>query len=168
MRLNSKTTMISVGSSSINDAFDLAFARGEISIPQFRSVFKGRVITMDDVDYDESRSVFYGGIDRHPALIIRAADTTDVSTVLSLARESGLKLAIRSGGHSIAGYGVSDGGIVLDLRDLQWLKIDTKGHTAWAESGLTAAEYTAAAGANGLATGFGDTNSVGIDMCVGA
>jgi FAD/FMN-containing dehydrogenase len=87
---------------------------------------------------------------------------TDVSHVVSLARESGLELAIRSGGHSDAGHSTTDGGIVLDLSEMKGIEIDVEGRTAWAETGLTAGEYTAAAGAHGLATGFGDTGSVGI------
>ena len=82
--------------------------------------------------------------------------------MVSLARETGLELAVRSGGHSLAGHSVSDGGIVLDLADMQALDIDVERRTAWAQTGLTAGEYTTAAGAHGLATGFGDTGSVGI------
>src|SRR5919199_1457129 len=84
-----------------------------ISILQLRAVLKGRVIAPDDAAYDKARTVFYGGIDRRPAIIVRAKDATDVSRVVSLARESGLELAVRRGGHSTAGHGVSDGGIVL-------------------------------------------------------
>jgi FAD/FMN-containing dehydrogenase len=69
---------------------------------------------------------------------------------------------VRSGGHSAAGHGVSEGGVVLDLADMRALEIDVEGRTAWAEAGLTAGEYTTAAGEHGLATGFGDTGSVGI------
>ena len=133
-----------------------------ISIPQLRAALNGRVITPDDARYDEARAVFYGGIDHHPAVIVRVADAADVSRVVELARETRLELAIRGGGHSNAGHGVSDGGIVLDLGDLRTLNIDVAGRTAWAETGLTAGEYTTAAGAHGLATGFGDTASVGI------
>jgi FAD/FMN-containing dehydrogenase len=133
-----------------------------ISIPKLRAALNGRVITPDDPGYDKVRSVFYGGIDRRPALIVRVADATDVSRVVELARESGMELAVRSGGHSGAGHGTTDGGIVLDLRDMKDLKIDVEGRTAWAETGLTTGEYTTAAGAHGLATGFGDTGSVGI------
>ena len=133
-----------------------------VSIPRLRSILSGRVIAPDDAAYDEARTVFYGGIDRRPAAIIRAKDAMDVSHVVSLARENGLELAIRSGGHSTAGHGVSEGGLVLDLRDMKGLEIDVAGRNAWAETGLTAGEYTAAAGAHGLATGFGDTGSVGI------
>jgi FAD/FMN-containing dehydrogenase len=133
-----------------------------IFIPQLRSALNGRVIAPDDARYDQARTVFYGGIDRRPAVIIRAADATDVARVISLARETGLELAIRSGGHSLAGHSVSDRGIVLDLSNMRALDIDVKRRTAWAQTGLTAGEYTTAAGAYGLATGFGDTRSVGI------
>jgi FAD/FMN-containing dehydrogenase len=73
-----------------------------------------------------------------------------------------MQLAVRSGGHSAAGHSVSDGGIVLDLSEMKAIDIDRRGGTAWAETGLTAAEFTNAAAAHGLALGFGDTGSVGI------
>ncbi len=133
-----------------------------ISIPQLLSALDGRVISPEDATYDEARTVFPGNIDRRPAAVVRAKDAMDVSRVVSLVRESGVELAVRSGGHSGAGHGVSDGGIVLDLRDMKALDIDVGGRTAWAETGLTAGEYTKAVGAHGLATGFGDTGSVGI------
>ena len=131
-------------------------------IPEFRAELNGRAIAPDDAEYDRARTVFSGAIDRRPALIVRVADASDVSRVIALARESGLELAVRSGGHSGAGHGVSDGGIVLDLSDMRGLEIDAERRTAWAETGLTAGDYTAAAGAHGLATGFGDAGSVGI------
>jgi len=133
-----------------------------ISIPQLRAAFNGRVIAPGDAGYDQARTIFYGGFDRRPAVIVRVADATDVSRVVSLARETGLELAVRSGGHSVAGHGVSDGGIVLDLSDMRALQIDAQRRTAWAQTGLTAGDYTNAAAAYGLATGFGDTGSVGI------
>ena len=129
---------------------------------RLRAALNGRVITPDDAGYDEARSVFYGGIDRRPALIVRVADATDVSRVVGLARDGGLELAVRSGGHSVAGHSTTDGGIVLDLSEMKNLELDIEGRTAWAQTGLTAGEYTAAAGAHGLVTGFGDTGSVGI------
>jgi FAD/FMN-containing dehydrogenase len=133
-----------------------------ISIPQLRAQFNGRVIAPDDPAYDQARTVFYGGFDRRPAVIIRPVNPAEVSRVVALARDTGLELAVRSGGHSVAGHSVSDGGIVLDLADMRGLDIDVERRTAWAQAGLTAGEYTAAAGAHGLATGFGDTGSVGI------
>jgi FAD/FMN-containing dehydrogenase len=131
-------------------------------IEELRADLNGRVITPDDARYDAARRVFYGSVDRRPAAILTPADATEVASAVSLAREQGLELAVRSGGHSLAGHSVSEGGIVLDLAELKEIEIDVAGRTAWAQAGLTAAEYTAAAGVHGLATGFGDTGSVGI------
>lgn len=131
-------------------------------IAELRTTLKGRVIGPQDADYHQTRAVFYGGIDRRPALIAAVADASDVAQVIRLARANGLELAVRGGGHSVAGHSASDGGIVLDLRAMKALTIEHERRSAWAEAGLTAGEYTAAVGAHGLATGFGDTASVGI------
>lgn len=120
------------------------------------------MIAPGDSEYDRARTVFAGGFDRRPALIARVADASDVAAVIALARETGADLAIRSGGHSVAGHSTTDGGIVLDLSAMRALEIDPQTRTAWAETGLTAEEYTSGAGKYGLATGFGDTGSVGI------
>jgi len=133
-----------------------------ISRSTLESILDGTVIGPDDSGYDNARTVFSGAIDRRPALIARVANATDVAHVVAVARDGGLELAVRSGGHSGAGHGVTEGGIVLDLSGMRALEIDVKGRTAWAETGLTAGEYTDAAGAHGLATGFGDAGSVGI------
>src|SRR5918998_6088195 len=132
------------------------------STAQLRATLNGRVIGPDDPGYDKARAVFYGGIDRYPAAIARVKDASDVSQVVSFARQSGLELAVRGGGHSPAGHGTTQGGIVLDLSGMKDIDIDVPGRTAWAEAGLTAGEYTEAVGAHGLATGFGDAGSVGI------
>jgi len=137
-------------------------AATDISIPQLRADLNGQVITPEDPGYDETRTVFYGGFDRRPALIVRARDASDFSRVVMLARERNLELAIKSGGHSVAGHSTTDGGILLDLSEMKNIEIDVERRTAWAQAGLTAGEYSAAVGAHGLATGFGDTGSVGI------
>ena len=133
-----------------------------LSSPQLSRDIKGRIVSPDDPGYDEARTVFAGHIDRRPAMIVRAADADDVARVIAFAREEGAELAVRGGGHSAAGHGVSEGGIVLDLSDMRALEIDAERRTAWAEGGLTAGAYTAAAAEHGLATGFGDTGSVGV------
>jgi FAD/FMN-containing dehydrogenase len=133
-----------------------------VSVPRLRAEFDGRVVAPGDPDYDQARTVFYGGIDRRPAVIVRPTTPAEVAHVVTLARDSGMELAVRSGGHSPAGHSVSDGGIVLDLAAMKALDIDVEARTAWAQTGLTAGEYTTAAAAHGLATGFGDTASVGI------
>jgi FAD/FMN-containing dehydrogenase len=132
------------------------------SASELQAALRGRVITPDDAVYDQARTVFYGGIDRRPAAVVRPTDAKEVAQVVLFAREHGLELAVRSGGHSVARHSVTDGGIVLDLHDMRALEIDPERRTAWAETGLTAGEYSTAAGAHGLATGFGDTASVGI------
>jgi FAD/FMN-containing dehydrogenase len=131
-------------------------------IPQLRSEITGRVIGPDDADYDAARTVVMGGIDRHPAAIVRVADAADVARAIAAAKDTGLELAVRCGGHSGAAHSTTEGGIVIDVRDLKSLDIDVDGRTAWAGAGLTAGEYSKAAAAHGLATGFGDTASVGL------
>src|SRR5512134_4115564 len=121
------------------------FNRTALSIPELRTTFKDSVIAPDDPDYDKARTVVAGGVDRRPAVIIRVKDADDVARVVSLARETGMEFAIRSGGHSGAGHGVCEGGIVLDLANMKDLQIDVEGRTAWAQTGLTAGEVTAAA-----------------------
>ncbi len=132
------------------------------AIDALQSRLRGRVILPGDADFDAARTVMAGGIDARPALIARVADASDVATVVNVARETGLELAVRSGGHSGAGHSTTEGGIVLDVRDLKALEIDPAARTAWAETGLTAGEVSSAAAEHGLAIGFGDTGSVGI------
>ena len=92
----------------------------------------------------------------------QVAGAEDVARVVSLARDAGLELAVRSGGHSRAGYGTSDGGIVIDLSAMKALEIDADAKTASVQTGITAGEYTVATGEHGLVTGLGDAGSVGI------
>lgn len=135
---------------------------GTLSISDLRKSFNGNVIAPGDAEYDSARTTFYGGIDHHPAVIIRVRNADEVARVIALARETGMELAVRSGGHSPVGHSISNGGITLDLSRMRDLQIDVDAKTAWAEAGMTAGEFTNAAAAHGLATGFGDTGSVGI------
>jgi FAD/FMN-containing dehydrogenase len=134
----------------------------DIPITDLRAGLNGTVIAPDDAGYDAARRVFFTGFDRRPAAIVRAGDAADVSRVVSLARETGAELAVRSGGHSRAGHGTSDGGIVLDLSGMNAVAVDVEGRTAWAQAGAKAGEYTTATGEHGLATGLGDTPTVGL------
>ena len=131
-------------------------------LTQLRASVAGRVIVPGDADYDTARMVFAGGIDPRPAAIVRVAHADDVARVVGYARESGIELAVRCGAHSLVGHTLSDTGVVIDVSGMKALDIDVKGRTAWTGSGLTAAEYSTAAGVHGLATSFGDTGSVGI------
>ncbi|HEY7969158.1 MAG TPA: FAD-binding protein, partial [Candidatus Limnocylindrales bacterium] len=127
-----------------------------------RDRVRGRVIGPDDADYDRARMIVVGGFDLHPGAIIRVADAADVAAAIAAARDLGLDIAVRSGGHSGAGHSSTEGGIVIDLRELTQLDVDVPGRTAWAGAGLTAIEVTSALVEHGLSVGFGDTGSVGI------
>jgi FAD/FMN-containing dehydrogenase len=134
----------------------------DIPISGLRAALDGKVITPDDRRYDDARGVFFTGFNRRPAAVVRVADASDVSRVVDLARETGAELAVRSGGHGRAGYGTSEGGIVLDLSEMNGVEIDAEDRTAWAQTGVTAGDYTKATGEHGLATGLGDTATVGV------
>ena len=128
-----------------------------LSTSQLPRDLEGQVFIPDDHAYDEARTVFAGHIDRRPALIARVAGPDDIGRLIAHARETASELAVRSGGHSPAGHGVAEGGIVIDLSALRSFELDAAGRTAWAGAGLTAGAFTVAAGERGLATGFGDT-----------
>ncbi len=133
-----------------------------VELTRLRDAVDGQIITPGDTGYEQARTIFWGGFGQRPAAIIHPAGAAGVAQVVRIAAESGVELAIRGGGHSSAGHSLSDGGIVLDLSRLNGIEIDLHDRTAWAQTGLTSGAYTAAAGAHGLATGFGDTASVSI------
>jgi FAD/FMN-containing dehydrogenase len=133
-----------------------------LSIAQLRAELAGPVLGPGDPGYDTARRVFLLSVDRRPAAIVRPVDAGEVGHLVSLAQETGLELAVRGGGHSQAGHGTTDGGILLDLTGLATLEIDPGERVVRAAGGLTAGEVTAAAAPHGLAVGFGDTSSVGV------
>ena len=96
----------------------------EVSIPDLQGELRGEVVGPDDSAYDEARQVFFKGFDRRPAAVVRPTSAEEVARAVSLARDTGLELAVRSGGHSRAGYGTSDGGLVIDLSAMKALDID--------------------------------------------
>src|SRR3954470_24390655 len=131
-------------------------------ISDLRAALTGEVTGPGDSGYDEARGVFFKGIDRRPAAVAHVANAGDVARAIPFARENDLPLAVRSGGHSRAGYGTTDGGLVIDLSGMKAIDIDTDAKTVWVETGNTAAEFTKATGEHGLVTGLGDSGSVGI------
>ncbi|WP_203416424.1 FAD-binding oxidoreductase [Jiangella ureilytica] len=133
-----------------------------LDVSALRNRFAGQVIAPGDTDYDSARGLFYGGTDTRPAVIVRPTDPTEVAGVIALARETGLELAVRCGGHNPVGLSSVDDGIVLDLRHLRAIAIDVDERTVWAQTGLTAGDVTKAVAEHGLAVGFGDTGTVGI------
>jgi FAD/FMN-containing dehydrogenase len=136
--------------------------RSRLSILRLRAELRGRVLGPGDPGYDAARRVFLPSVDRRPAAIVRPADAGEVARVVALARETGLELAVRGGGHSFAGHSTSEGGIVLDLTGLRALEIHASDRVVRAAGGLTAGDVTVAAAPHGLAVGFGDAATVGI------
>jgi FAD/FMN-containing dehydrogenase len=121
---------------------------------------RGRVITPSNPDYDDRRRVWNGAIDRRPALIARCVDAADVSACVRYAREHEMEVAVRSGGHSVAGHSVCDGGLVIDLAELK--NVAVSGSVAHAGTGLLNGEFDARAQAHGLTTTTGIVSHTGL------
>ncbi|WP_425956712.1 FAD-binding oxidoreductase [Xylanimonas sp. McL0601] len=121
-----------------------------------------RVVPRDDPRFAQTAAVFVGGPDRTPALLVRPQDADEVALALAVAQDHGLPVAVRSGGHSLARFGLVEDGLVIDLRLLDDIELDADAGVGRAGGGARAGDYTVAAGERGLATGFGDTGSVGI------
>ena len=120
------------------------------------------LITRDDSRYDETRAVFNAMIDRYPAVIAKCATPDDVASALELARRERLDVAVRAGGHSVAGMSVNEGGMVIDVRPMKQITVDPVSRTVKAGAGLTWAEFDAATQEHGLATTGGRVSSTGI------
>src|SRR5690348_15930672 len=131
-------------------------------VSALNSGFSGTLIRPGDASYDATRIVVAGAVDKHPGVIARPRVPSDIQRLVDVARDSGVEFAIRSGGHSNAGYSTSEGGLVIDLRDMKAISVDPGARTLTAEAGATALEVTNAALQHGLIVGFGDTGSVGI------
>jgi hypothetical protein len=123
---------------------------------------RGQVLRPGEEGFDAARHVWNGMIDRTPALIVRCAGAADVITSIAFARDHNLPLAVRGGGHSAAGNGVCDGGLVLDLSGMKGIRVDPARRTVRAEPGLTWAEFDRETQAFGLATTGGVVSSTGV------
>jgi FAD/FMN-containing dehydrogenase len=122
----------------------------------------GELITPGDPRYDVSRGVFNAMIDRYPALIARCATTDDVAAAVRFARETGLVIAVRGGGHSVTGHGVCDDGIVIDLGGLKTIEVDAAAGTARVGGGVLWGELDAATQEHGLHTPGGRVTTTGV------
>ncbi|MFG2876586.1 FAD-binding oxidoreductase [Streptomyces sp. NPDC048337] len=127
-----------------------------------RDSVHGEVVTPHDPGYDEARKVYNAMHDKRPAAVVRAVDAGDAIATVGFARERDLLLAVRGGGHAVAGYGTCDGGVVLDLGRMRGIRVDPEARTARAEGGCTWAGLNHAAHAFGLATTGGVVSSTGI------
>ncbi len=128
----------------------------------FAASMRGQLIRPRDADYDAARQVFNAAIDKRPALIARCADVADVIAAVNFAREHDLLLAVRGGGHNVAGLGTCDGGLVIDLSPMKGIRIDPAARTARAEGGCTWGDLDHATHAFGLATPGGIVSTTGI------
>lgn len=133
----------------------------EDKIDMLSSILKGRVVSAQHADYDDVRTLAHANFDHRPAAVVRVANAVDVAAVINFARATELEIGVRSGGHGTIGRGCA-GGLVIDLRELNQIDIDVEARTAWAGTGLTAGEVTAAVERHGLIVGFGDSATVGI------
>ena len=132
------------------------------TIEQLREQVRGPVISPDDDGYDEARTVYNAMIDRRPSAVVRAANAGDVVAAVDHARAAGVEVAVRGGGHSVPGFGTSDGGVVVDLSGMRGVRVDPGARTARAEGGATWGDFNAATGAFGLATTGGIISTTGV------
>jgi FAD/FMN-containing dehydrogenase len=124
--------------------------------------FAGELVRPDDDHYEEHRRVWNGMIDKRPALIARCNSDSDVVAAVNFARDHGLLLAVRGGGHSFAGFSTCDGGLVVDLSPMQSVEVDADRKVARAEGGVTWSVFDAATHAHGLASTGGLISTTGI------
>jgi FAD/FMN-containing dehydrogenase len=134
----------------------------EAAIERLGEGFEGALITPADAGYDDHRRVWNGTIDRRPALVARCAGPPDVVAALKFAREHSLTIAVRGGGHSFAGYGTCDGGVVVDLSLMRHIEVDVRARTAIAQAGVLWGELNEATQAHGLAVTGGLISHTGI------
>ncbi|WP_081334941.1 FAD-binding oxidoreductase [Bradyrhizobium elkanii] len=130
--------------------------------PSSQLRLKGQVVLAGSAGYDEARRVWNGAVDRRPAMIAYCADTRDVVEAVTFARSRTFPVAVRSGGHNVAGLSVCDGGIVIDLSRMKRIDVDPVRRTARAEAGLDLGEFDRATQAHGLATTMGVNSDTGI------
>ncbi len=132
------------------------------SLQDFKAGLHGELISPSDESYNSARRVWNGMIDKHPALIVRCADVSDVINAVRFAGRQHLPVAVRGGGHSFAGSGTCDDGIVIDLSPMKRVQIDPIKRTAWVQAGATLGEFIRETQAFGLATPVGTASETGL------
>src|SRR4051794_19662100 len=135
---------------------------GEATVGELAASLRGTVIRPTDPEYDEARAIWNGSHDKHPALIIRCAGTSDVIKAVDFACSQSLPVAVRGGAHSIAGFSTVDDGIVIDLSAMNAVTVDPVRRRAYAQGGATWADFDAETQAFGLAVTGGLVSSTGI------
>lgn len=122
----------------------------------------GTLLQPEDTGYEEARRVHNGLIDKRPAVIVRCRSTADVVDAIAFAREAGLEVSVRGGGHNIAGRAVTDGGLMIDLAELKGIYVDPEARTVRAQGGVIWAEFNRETGLHGLAMTGGAISTTGI------
>lgn len=136
--------------------------RDRSGVASFAAGIRGEVLRPGDEAYDEARRLWNGMIDRRPALIARCTGTADVIACVNFARAEGLPLAVRGGGHNVAGSAVCDDGLVIDFSGMKRIEVDPERRSARAEPGLLWGDFDSATQAFGLATTGGIVTHTGI------
>ena len=131
-------------------------------IDALKKGIQGTVILAGDADYDTARQVWNAMVDKHPAAIVRCATTLDVVHAVNFARAHQVPLAVRGGGHNIAGSALCEGGVVIDLSQMKAVQVDAGARRASVEGGATLADFDAAAQVYGLATPLGINSTTGV------
>src|SRR5262245_17541107 len=124
--------------------------------------FRGTLIAAEHADYDDARAVWNGTVDRRPRLIARCARTTDVATAVRFARDLHLEIAVRGGGHNVAGTAVCDAGIVIDLSSMRAVAVNPDSRTAHVQGGALWGDVDHETQAHGLATTGGIIGHTGV------
>src|SRR5579884_4182269 len=132
------------------------------ALDELRTGFRGEVIEPGDARYEDACVVFNGMFARRPGVVLRPAGTADVIRAVGLARLSGAELAVRGGGHSVAGFSLCDGGIVVDMRGMRGIRVDPRGRTVRAQAGLDWGQFDRETQAFGLATTGGRVTTTGV------
>jgi FAD/FMN-containing dehydrogenase len=127
-----------------------------------RTRFRGEVVARDEPGFDEARALWNGLVDKRPTLILRAADTADVQAAVAFARDHGLQVAVRGGGHGVAGNALRDDAVVIDLSLLKEIEVDAEARTARAGAGVRLGELDHATQEHGLAAPLGVVSQTGI------
>ncbi len=139
-----------------------ALTVSEERVAQVAAGFSGEILRAGDPGYDEARRVHNGLIDRHPALIARCRGAADIADALRLARDAGLEVSVRGGGHNVAGRAVTEGGVMIDLAPMKGVFVDPDSRTARAQGGVVWAELNREAALHGLAVTGGAISTTGI------
>jgi FAD/FMN-containing dehydrogenase len=134
----------------------------ERAVRSLSAGLNGQVITPLDRDYGEARRVWNGIIDRYPALVVRCGDAAAVAAAIRFARDHGLPLAVRGGGHSAPGFGVCDGGVVADLSPMRSVVVDPSARQAWVGGGALWADVDGQTQTHGLAVTGGLVTHTGV------